>query len=61
MGEHDVLGMPVHDGIPQVETLHVRHSRCFHFFRKLEKVDQSRDFGYVELDQQNLLIGVEEG
>lgn len=58
---HDILGMPVHDSIFQVEALEIGNCCSLYFFWKVEKAAKLRDLGDVQLDQQDFLVGIEEG
>lgn len=59
-GLHDVLGMPIHHGVLEVETLQVGYSSPLNFFGEAKVATQLRYLGNVQFDEEELLVSVEE-
>ena len=47
MHSHDVLWMPVHHGVLEIETFQIRDGRGLHFFWEAEVATELRDFADV--------------
>jgi hypothetical protein len=58
--QHDVFGMPIHDGVLEVETLQVGYSSRLNFFGEAKVATQLRYLGDIQLDEKELLLSVEE-
>lgn len=56
---HDILGMPIHHRVLEVESLQVCYSSGLHFLREAEMATQLRNFGDIKLNEKVLLVGVE--
>lgn len=59
MDSHDVLGVPVHDCILEVETLEKCDGSRFYLLGKFEGGTQLGDLGDIESDEEKLLVWIE--
>ena len=59
-GLHDVLGMPIHHSVLEVETLQVSYSSRLDFFGEAKVATQLRYLGDIQFDEEELLVSVEE-
>ena len=59
-GLHDVLGMPIHHGVLEVETFQVGYSSRLNFFWEAKVSTQLRYLGDIQFDEEELLVSVEE-
>lgn len=57
---HDILGMPIHHRILQIESFQVGDAGGLYFLREAKVAAQLRYFGDVQFDEKMLLIGVKE-
>lgn len=57
---HDVFGMPIHDGIFQIETFQIADGRCLHLFIKSKVPTKMGNLGDVQFHQQMLLFCADE-
>lgn len=57
---HDVLGMPVHHRVLEVETFQVGYSSRLDFFGEVEVATQLRYLADIQFDEEELLVSVEE-
>jgi hypothetical protein len=55
-GAHDVLGMPVHHSVLEVEPLQVRDRGRLDLFREAKVAAELGDLGHVQLDEQMLFV-----
>ena len=59
-GVHNVLGMPIHHGVLEVETFQISYSSRLDLFGEAKVATQLRYLGDIQFDEEELLVSVEE-
>lgn len=57
---HDILGVPIHHCILEIETFQVGNSSGLYFLWEAKVATQLGYFGDIQLDEKMFLVGVEE-